>query len=635
MVITELSRSANRRSLYPLLFVSRQFYQLITPFLYESITLPKASFRTFINNGAGQTSRAGWVSVQQAFAHFSRLKRLHIIPPIPLDSHLILALPPSISLTHLVFQNTWTDDVYALICSQPSLEYIRIGHAEQSVPTSTLPPVVLPNLTSLSCGGCFFNKLEGSPPIKDLYLVFPSIYGQTAFEILRNVRYLSLPYEVFERVAEYCESVEFLYINSPSDVDDANNRTLTKMPSRALKYFRFEPYPLCFKPVKHSWDEFPNIAVIDTNTYQDTTWRVFHGNSKQDGIGIHIPKPEEFERWHEICMDGSKARSLREDDLNHSYRQFHALIIPLLYESITLPSLMMEYRVHTFGPETTIPTPAHFSKFVTTICHNPALAAHIVSFINDDTSDSSLIDWVLLVRAVTQLTHLKKLYISNMVAAENMSLLPPSASLTHLFLGGLLSSTAYKFVCSQLSLQYVNLGPASEEGALDELPSIALPNLVTLECHEDFFAKLDGSSPPPMENLCIRSVRTAPPVEGMQSRVVRNVRTLSLSCRTFKKNVSWCERVEFLSITSESVDIDTILLIPSPALKYLRTANFILSLEDVDRLFAAFPNLRVVDIEFHYLDMRRFTRGSSEYRKVYVPSEERFEHWHERCVDHV
>ncbi|KAJ8489517.1 hypothetical protein ONZ45_g13559 [Pleurotus djamor] len=525
--------------------------------------------------------------------------------------------------------------------------------------TTTLPPVVLPNLTSLSCGGCFFNKLEGSPPIKDLYLVFPSIYGQTAFEILRNVRYLSLPYEVFERVAEYCESVEFLYINSPSDVDDANNRTLAKMPSRALKYFRFQPYPFRFKPVKHSWDEFPNIAVIDTNTEQDTCWRVFRGNSKQDGLGIHIPKPEEFERWHEICMDGSKARSLREDDLNledmvaqdrcrryvpelrrpgggrdparkaanllrldrrllerQLHRQFHALIIPLLYESITLPSHMMEYRVHTFGPETTIPTPAHFSKFVTTICHNPALAAHIVSFINDDTSDSSLIDWVLLVRAVTQLTHLKKLYISNMVAAENMSLLPPSASLTHLFLGGLLSSTAYKFVCSQPSLQYVNLGPASEEGALDELPSIALPNLVTLECHEDFFAKLDGSSPPPMENLCIRSVRTAPPVEGMQSRVVRNVRTLSLSCRTFKKNVSWCERVEFLSITSESVDIDTILLIPSPALKYLRTANFILSLEDVDRLFAAFPNLRVVDIEFHYLDMRRFTRGSSEYRKV-------------------
>ncbi|KAJ8506970.1 hypothetical protein ONZ45_g10613 [Pleurotus djamor] len=351
MVISELSRTIDRRILCPLLVVSRQFYQLIIPFLYESITLPTtlsvyacnmerfspattiltsskldqflatisrdqtlgAHVISFINNEYGTSLRTDWGLINRALTHFSRLKRLYLLPPHDLD--LTQILPHSVSLTHLLIQYLWTEAIYAFICSQPSLEHISIGRAEEKISLSTLPPAVLPNLTSLTCDGCFLSKLEGSPPIKDLSLRSPLRYiphGSTVFEILRNVRYLSLPNYVFESFAEHCEQVEFLWISS---CDDIKIGFLTRMPSRILKYLRLQPAIIEVDVGDLPWEEFPGLMVIDIDRhiFRGIT-RIARGTRKEDGLRIRIPHVEEFEHWYEVCMDDFDVRLEEKGD---------------------------------------------------------------------------------------------------------------------------------------------------------------------------------------------------------------------------------------------------------------------------------------------------------------------------------
>ncbi|KAJ8506966.1 hypothetical protein ONZ45_g10607 [Pleurotus djamor] len=155
---------------------------------------------------------------------------------------------------------------------------------------------MLPNLMSLTCDGCFLSKLEGSPPIKDLYLRCPLgyiLHGPTVFEILRNVRYLSLPNDVFEHLAGNCERVEFLWIIPCDDID---NRFLARMPSRTLKYLRFELPLMKINDIELPWEEFPDLTVIDIDRHilGDTT-RIVRGSHQEDGLRIRIPQVEEFE----------------------------------------------------------------------------------------------------------------------------------------------------------------------------------------------------------------------------------------------------------------------------------------------------------------------------------------------------
>ncbi|KAJ8474651.1 hypothetical protein ONZ45_g15873 [Pleurotus djamor] len=359
MVITALSRSADRRILYPLLAVSHQFHQLVIPFLYESITLPpvlsaydhymdrftptttissQSKFDkflatisrhqtlashviTFINYEYGKSSIADWISIKQALARFSRLKRLLVLPHSAIEGFdLARILPRPVSLTHLVFQYLWTEDVYELIRAQPSLEYISLGHAEQTVSLSTLPPAMLPNLTSLTCDGCFLSKLGESPPIKDLYLRCTSGFTPRAvmvLEILRNVRYLSLPIDIFESIAGNCERVEFLWINSCDDID---NGFLARMPSRTLKYLRLKPAMMEINGIELPWEVFPDLTVIDIDChiFGDTT-RIGRGTCQEDGRRIRIPQVEEFEHWHEVCMDSFEVPLERKGDPEGEY----------------------------------------------------------------------------------------------------------------------------------------------------------------------------------------------------------------------------------------------------------------------------------------------------------------------------
>ncbi|KAJ8506964.1 hypothetical protein ONZ45_g10618 [Pleurotus djamor] len=316
-------------------------------------------------------------------------------------------------------------------------------------------------------------------------------------------------------------------------------------------------------------------------------------------------------------------------------RQFYELVIPLLYETITLLPTLIDGTVYPRPPETAI-TYTQFHKFFTAISRNRSLAARIVTFITSDSRRSHQESTGLVKEAITYLTHPKRLDVSDdFVVEDPANVLSPSVSLTHLAFHGRLTEAVYELIRSQPTLQYISLQHSASTDAISALPPIALPHLISLDCREDFLLKLQTSSPPPIQNLSLMLTHAS----LLPSQIIRNARTLCLWCPNYEQVTPWFEHVECLHIAS--VDINVILSIPSRDLRYLRFEVKDILWKDVTRLFAAFPALKVVDIDVQALFIGlddtsyRVVRGSRKYRQIRIPPTREFDHWHEVCMDHV
>ncbi|KAJ8506965.1 hypothetical protein ONZ45_g10614 [Pleurotus djamor] len=314
-------------------------------------------------------------------------------------------------------------------------------------------------------------------------------------------------------------------------------------------------------------------------------------------------------------------------------RQFHDIIIPLLYESITLPP-SNQFDLTRFGPATIMPTRSSFNKFLSTISRNPALAAHVISFINYGRGVSSIVEESAINQAITYLTHLKCLYFDSPFSITDF--LPQTVALTHFVFKASWTRFVYQLIRSQPSIQYLTLGPASFMLSLSLFPTIALPNLTSLTCRPDFLSKIEGL--PPIKHLVIETAREilAPdrPRPRLPVEIIRGVKSLSATFPTLVEVASYCESLEFLWVVTPG-DIDNTLLtrIPSRSLKYLHYTPNKFSLDNRTLFFETFPHLMFFDMDDHVLGViarvLRFPEKPNEVRIARIPSADQFEHWHE------
>ncbi|KAJ8507944.1 hypothetical protein ONZ45_g9745 [Pleurotus djamor] len=326
----------DRNLLLPLLLVSRRFYEITAPLLYESVSaaFPNSSYRprpydtplttvtpecftrlhqsiiqnpplatyisTLISHGRIHHSDQDWESFRSISSSAIHLRRLHVWASFD-QSLSVKLLPPSVRLTHLFLKNAWDEATFDFIQSQPSLEYLTLGAIAYNMEeaSSSFRGITLPNLKILDCDAYFFNKLEAPPLLKHLTLSY-GVLEPPQFAPFRSIQSFMGYADLWRQCAPFCEVVEYVWVLSMHDsfIED----TLS-VSSRQIKYLYHVPIDIDDVDCSVLFAAFPDLAVVDLDGAELGGFRYRRGCPEAEEIDIVRFDKVDFRHWCELVVD--------------------------------------------------------------------------------------------------------------------------------------------------------------------------------------------------------------------------------------------------------------------------------------------------------------------------------------------
>ncbi|KAJ8507275.1 hypothetical protein ONZ45_g10350 [Pleurotus djamor] len=351
MIITDYTNSLeDRRPIRHLLLVSRSFYSIYTPILYESLYLTESSkiniekhdpstiltpprlshlhvvllgntslsklvhTFSFSDNVQQNLVQSDLVTFKAIFSSLTNLTRLCIPPLMAAPSRPLEALPETTQLSHLTCGSPYFPSFLDhFLPTQPSLRYLSCAqlHFDDHRHVFSRRFCGLPNLHTIHCDGAAFGRIRLTqyPAIEHVVMnssamLWPIDNGDM-LRRLRTFHFSCYPNERLFELMRNLERVEFLGIELLGKVavirlqlaEDFALRGLLDVPSKDLKYISLRSTQLYEDVVtaERLFDAHRNLRIVDIRPITPEASEI-----EFKFIVDRVSQPKVFESWWEV-----------------------------------------------------------------------------------------------------------------------------------------------------------------------------------------------------------------------------------------------------------------------------------------------------------------------------------------------